>query len=333
MVASKPLIDGFGRAITYLRVSVTDRCDLRCVYCMSEHMVFRPKPDLLSFDELERLCTLFVSRGVRKLRFTGGEPLVRKGVIDLIERVSVHLRHGALDEITLTTNATQLAAHAVRLAQAGVKRVNVSLDTLDRAGFARITRRDRLPQVLEGIEAAHAAGLTVKINTVALNRDNAAELPAIAAWAHASGMDITFIETMPLGDVGGDRIDQYLSLRDVRRALERVWTLEDDSFSSGGPARYVKVHETGRRVGFITPISNVFCATCNRVRLTCTGELFLCLGRDVSIDFATLMRNGASDNDLGAALDAAVERKPLAHDFDLGLHRPAVARHMSVTGG
>jgi cyclic pyranopterin phosphate synthase len=334
MQASKPLIDGLDRRITYLRVSVTDRCDLRCTYCMNERTAFTPKADLLGFDELDRLCALFVARGVRKLRITGGEPLIRRGVLDFLRDLSRHLRTGALDELTLTTNATQLAEHAEALARCGVKRINVSLDTLDRDRFARISRRDRLPQVLDGIASAQAAGLAVKINTVALKRDNADEIPDLIRWAHARGMDLTLIETMPLGEIEEDRTDQFLSLGHVRRDLQRIWTLDDEPRTTGGPARYARIRETRGRIGFITPISNVFCATCNRVRLTCTGQLYLCLGRDAKIDLRALLRAGANDADIDAALDAGIAHKPAAHDFQIFPRaRPAVERHMSVTGG
>ncbi len=333
MPESSPLIDGYGRRITYLRVSVTDRCDLRCTYCMSERMAFARRADLLALDELDRLCSLFIRRGVRKLRLTGGEPLMRKGLPDFVGCLSRHLRSNALDEITLTTNGTQLAQHAQTLASAGVRRINVSLDTLDRGTFARITRRDRLEQVLEGIAAARAAGLKVKINTVALKDDNARDIPNMIRWAHAQGMDISLIETMPLGEIEEDRTDQYAPLSDIRKVLESRWTLIDEVFSTGGPSRYVRVQETGGRLGFITPITNAFCASCNRVRLTCTGRLYLCLGREAHVDLATLMRNGAHDNDLHAAIDCAVERKPAAHDFRIERGARALDRHMSVTGG
>lgn len=333
MAASNPLADGFGRRITYLRVSVTDRCDLRCVYCMSERMTFAPRDQLLTTDELERLCSMFIERGVKKLRFTGGEPLMRRDLADLIASLARHRTTGALDEITLTTNGTQLAGHAAALKAAGIERINVSLDTLDRDTFRRITRRDRLPQVLAGIEAAREAGMAVKINTVALRHDNCDELRDMIAWAHGLGMDMTLIETMPLGEVEQDRTDQYLPLSDVRARLAQDWTLTDELHSTGGPARYVRVQETGGRLGFIAPISQVFCASCNRVRLTCTGRLFLCLGRDASVDLASLMRRGVSDGDLGMAIDSAVHRKPEAHDFRIERSVRAVDRHMSVTGG
>ena len=333
MQAFDPLIDGFGRRITYLRVSVTDRCDLRCTYCMSERMAFAPRADLLTLEELDRLCSLFIGRGVRKLRLTGGEPLMRKGLTDLIASLSRHLRSGALDEITLTTNGTQIAQHAQKLADAGVNRINVSLDSLDRETFARIARRDRLGQVLDGIAAARKVGLKVKINTVALKRDNAHDIPNMIRWAHAQGMDMTLIETMPLGEIEEDRTDQYAPLSEIRRDLEARWTLTDEPFSTGGPSRYVRVRETGGRLGFITPITNAFCASCNRVRLTCTGRLYLCLGRDASIDLASLLRRGASDEEFDAAIDGAVARKPAAHDFRIERGHRALDRHMSVTGG
>ncbi len=335
MAASNPLIDALGRRITYLRVSVTDRCDLRCTYCMNDHMRFVPRRDLLSFGELERLCDIFVARGVRKLRLTGGEPLIRKGIGDFISSVATHLRTGALDELTLTTNGTQLARFAPLLASAGVKRINVSLDSLKRETFASIARHDCLPAVLDGIDAALDAGLQVKVNTVALKHDNADEIPDLIRWAHARGIDLTLIETMPMGEIEVDRTDQFLSLARVRRDLERLWTLDADRHCSGGPARYVRVRETGGRVGFITPITNVFCATCNRVRLTCTGKLFLCLGRDENVDLGAILRAGGDDIEIDAALDAALARKPAAHDFRIEARSqaPAVERHMSVTGG
>lgn len=330
-----PLADPFGRRITYLRLSVTDRCDLRCAYCMAERMTFLPKPELLSFEELDRLCAAFIRKGVRKIRITGGEPLVRRGIMDFIGLLSRHLRSGALEELSLTTNGTHLAEHAAALAAAGVRRVNVSLDSLDRATFARIARRDRLEQVLDGVATARVAGLQLKINTVALKRDNAHEIPDIIRWAHGHGMDMSLIETMPLGEIDEDRTAQYLSLADVRRTLERFWTLEDIDLSTGGPSRYVRVRETGGRLGFITPLSHNFCAACNRVRVTCAGKLYLCLGHDVSIDFRALMRDGADDAALERALEKALTRKPKAHDFSISDPHapPAVARHMSVTGG
>jgi cyclic pyranopterin phosphate synthase len=327
------LVDPFGRTISYLRVSVTDRCDLRCAYCMAEHMTFLPKADLLSLEELDRLCTAFIARGVRKLRLTGGEPLVRRGFVGLVQGLSRHLGAG-LDELTLTTNGTQLTAHADDLARAGVRRINVSLDTLDRARFARITRRDALPAVLDGIAAAKAAGLRIKINIVALKDDNAEEIPDLIAWAHGQGFDACLIETMPLGETGEDRTAQFLSLKAVRRELESFWTLRDLPDSTGGPARYVRVDETGGRLGFITPLTHTFCEACNRVRVTCTGTLFMCLGQEDAVDLRAPLRASADDDLLHAAIDAAVARKPKGHDFAAErLATPAVARHMSMTGG
>jgi cyclic pyranopterin phosphate synthase len=327
------LIDGFGRAVTYLRVSVTDRCDLRCLYCMSEHMTFLPKAQVLTLEELDRLASAFVALGVRKLRLTGGEPLVRKGFMDLVAGLSRHLRTGALDELTLTTNGTQLERHAADLARHGVRRINVSLDTLKPDLFRTLTRGGVLDQVVAGIDAALAAGIAVKINAVALKNDNAAELPELIQWAHARGCDITLIETMPLGEVDQDRTDQYLSLQDVRRDLSSFWTLEDIHHATGGPARYVRVAETGGRLGLITPLSNHFCDTCNRVRLTCTGTLHTCLGRDDASDLRAVIRGGASDAQLNDAIFAAIDAKPQGHDFQIAAARPAVARHMSQTGG
>jgi len=327
------LIDGFGRAVSYLRVSVTDRCDLRCVYCMAEHMTFLPKAEVLTLEELDRLASTFVGLGVRKLRLTGGEPLVRKGIMELVESLSRHLKAGALDELTLTTNGTQLAQYAERLAAAGVKRINVSLDTLKPDLFRRLTRGGDVAKVIGGIDAALAAGLQVKINAVALKRDNAAELPALIQWAHDRGCDMTLIETMPLGEIDEDRTDQFLSLRDVRRELSSYWTLTDQAYATGGPARYAKVEETGGRLGFITPLSHNFCDACNRVRLTCTGTLHTCLGRDDASDLRAVLRGGATDGELVAAIHAAIGSKPKGHDFQVDAPRPAVARHMSTTGG
>ncbi|MEZ5995607.1 MAG: GTP 3',8-cyclase MoaA [Hyphomonadaceae bacterium] len=327
------LLDPLGRRISYLRVSVTDRCDLRCTYCMSSRMRFLPKAELLSFEELDRLCAAFIRGGVRKLRLTGGEPLVRRGFMDFVRVLSRHLAAGALDELTLTTNGAHLADHASALAAAGVRRINVSLDTLDRAVFERIARRDCLEQVLEGIAAAKAAGLKVKINTVALKRDNARELPALIQWAHAQGFDITLIETMPMGEIDEDRTNQFLSLADVRQELESYWTLRDVADSTGGPSRYVRVAETSGRLGFITPLSHNFCAACNRVRLTCTGTLFMCLGQNDCVDFRAPLRAGASDDDLDKLIAAAIAQKPDAHAFKIENPAPAVERHMSVTGG
>lgn len=327
------LIDGFGRAVTYLRVSVTDRCDLRCVYCMAEHMTFLPKAEVLTLEELDRVVSAFVGLGVRKLRLTGGEPLVRKGFMGLVESLSRHLRSGALDELTLTTNGTQLAPHAAELARHGVRRINVSLDTLKPDLFRALTRGGDVAQVVAGIDAALKAGLQVKINTVALKHDNAREIPDLIRWAHARGCDLTLIETMPLGEVDQDRTDQFLSLVDVRRDLASFWTLNDISDATGGPARYVRIAETGGRLGLITPLSNHFCDTCNRVRLTCTGTLHTCLGRDDARDLRAVIRSGASDVELTEAIFAALESKPKGHDFQIAAPRPAVARHMSTTGG
>ncbi len=332
--APAPLIDGFARQVTYLRVSVTDRCDLRCVYCMAEHMVFLPKAEVLTLEELDRIASTFVALGVRKLRLTGGEPLVRKGILTLIGRLSRHLASGALDELTLTTNATQLATFAPDLARLGIRRINVSLDTLKPDLFRRITRGGDLAKVLRGIEAARAAGLALKINAVALKDDNAAEIPELIGWAHGQGMDFTLIETMPMGEIDADRTDQFLSLADVRQELESYWTLTDLPLSTGGPARYVQIAETGGRLGFITPLSHNFCEGCNRVRLTCTGTLHSCLGRDDASDLRAVIRGGADDAGLEAAIRAAVDAKPKGHDFHIERGAaPAVARHMSTTGG
>jgi len=329
----KPLIDPFGRAITYLRVSVTDRCDLRCIYCMSERMRFLPRTELLSIEELDRLCTAFIRRGVRRLRFTGGEPLVRKGFLDLLHSVRRHLGEG-LDEITVTTNGVQLAEFAAPLFAAGVRRVNVSVDSIDRETFARIARRDRLPQVLEGIEAAVATGLKVKINTVALKHDNAHEIPDLVKWAHTRGHDITLIETMPLGEIDEDRTDQFLSLTRVREDMQSYWRLTDLPDRTGGPARYVRVEDTGGRLGFITPLTHNFCEGCSRVRLTCTGRLYLCLGHETSVDLRTPLRAGGDEDAIQAAIDAAIALRPKGHDFQIErLSTPATERHMSVTGG
>jgi cyclic pyranopterin phosphate synthase len=332
---SAPLIDPFARPITYLRVSVTDRCDFRCVYCMSEHMTFLPKRDLLTLEELDRLCSAFVRLGVRKLRLTGGEPLVRRGLTTLIRSLGRHLESGALDELTLTTNGSQLAAHSAELYAAGVRRVNVSLDTLDEANFKAITRWGDLHQVLGGIEAALAAGLKIKINTVALRGVNEDEIFRIAEWAHGLGMDLSLIETMPLGDIEGDRTDQYLPLSLVRARLAQRWTLEDIPYRTGGPARYVKVAETGGRIGFITPLTHNFCESCNRVRVTCTGTLYMCLGQDDAADLRAPLRASTDDELVTQAIREAISRKPKGHDFiiDRRSAKPAVARHMSTTGG
>jgi cyclic pyranopterin phosphate synthase len=330
-----PLVDPFRRAITYLRVSVTDRCDFRCVYCMAEQMTFLPKADLLTLEELDRLCSAFIARGVLKLRLTGGEPLVRRDVMTLVRALSRHLASGALEELTLTTNGSQLARFAADLAAAGVRRINVSVDTLDPEKFRAITRRGELDQVLAGIAAAQRAGLAVKLNTVALKGVNEDEIPALTRWAHGRGMDITFIETMPLGDIDGDRTDQYLPLSLVRARLAERFTLEDTPYRTGGPARYARVKETGGRIGFITPLTHNFCESCNRVRVTCTGTLFMCLGQEDAADLRAPLRQSPSDGPLHAAIERAIARKPKGHDFviDRRTSRPAVSRHMSVTGG
>jgi cyclic pyranopterin phosphate synthase len=330
---TNPLIDQFGRRIEYLRVSVTDRCDLRCVYCMAEHMQFLPKIELLTLAELDRLVSAFIVRGVKKVRLTGGEPLVRRNLMDLVRALGRHLATGALEELTLTTNGTQLARFAEELYAAGVRRVNVSLDTLDREKFTRIARRDMLPAVLAGIEAARAAGLGVKINTVALAHDNRGEIPFLIEWAHARGYDLTLIETMPLGEIDEDRTDQFLSLATVRQELSSFWTLEDLPLKTGGPARYVRVKETGGRLGFITPLSHNFCESCNRVRVTCTGTLYQCLGQEDHIDLCAPLRASAQDDLLNAALDKAMALKPKGHDFVIERAAPAVRRYMSTTGG
>jgi len=332
--APTSLVDGFGRAVSYLRLSVTDRCDLRCVYCMAEHMVFLPKAELLTLEELDRISSTFVGLGTRKLRITGGEPLVRKGVMGLIRSLGRHLASGALEELTLTTNGTRLADFAGELADAGVKRINVSLDTLKPDLFRRLTRGGDVAKVLAGIAAAQAAGIRVKINAVALAHDNAAELPGLIDWAHGQGLDITLIETMPMGEVEADRTDQYLSLTALRRELESFWTLTDLPLSTGGPARYVRVEQTGGRLGFITPLSHNFCEACNRVRLTCTGTLHTCLGQEDAADLRAVLRAGASNAQLEAAIRAAVWAKPKGHDFHIARgDAPSVARHMSTTGG
>ena len=325
------LIDGFGRAVTYLRVSVTDRCDLRCTYCMAEKMVFLPKAEVLTLEELDQIASTFVGLGVRKLRLTGGEPLVRKGFMDLVQGLSRHLKSGALDELTLTTNGTRLAEFADQLAANGIKRINVSLDSRDPDIFRRLTRGGDVNKVIAGIDAAQAAGLKVKINAVALKDDNAAELPDMIAWAHDRGCDMTLIETMPMGEIDEDRTDQYLSLREVKDHLASFWTLTDLDFTTGGPSRYVRVAETGGRLGFITPLSHNFCELCNRVRLTCTGTLHTCLGREDASDLRAVIRSGG---DLEAAIHTAIGGKPKGHDFHIERgSAPSVSRHMSTTGG
>lgn len=329
------LIDPFGREVNYLRVSVTDRCDFRCVYCMAEDMTFLPKTEVLSLEELDRLCSAFVKRGVRKLRLTGGEPLVRKGILTLIESLGRHLDTGDLDELTLTTNGSQLRRYADDLYASGVRRLNVSVDTLDPQKFTEITRRGDLSVVLDGIKAAQDAGLKVKINAVALKGVNAHEIPQMITWAHERNMDFTLIETMPLGDIDGDRTDQYLPLSAVRGELAQYWNLTDLPDRTGGPARYVRIEETGGRLGFITPLTHNFCESCNRVRLTCTGTLFMCLGQEDAADLREPLR-ASEDNDLlFRAIDEAISRKPKGHDFiiDRRQKKPSLKRHMSVTGG
>ena len=333
--AAPALVDPFGRAISYVRVSVTDRCDFRCVYCMSEDMTFLPKPDVLSLEELDRLCAAFVRMGTRKLRVTGGEPLVRRGIMTLFRALSRHLDSGALDELTLTTNGSQLARFASELADCGVRRINVSLDTLDPDKFRAVTRWGDFDKVMAGIDAAVAAGLKIKINTVALKGFNDGEASDLLAWAHGRGFELTFIEVMPLGAVEGDRFDQFLPLTELRTALERQFTLVPSPHASGGPARYYDVAETGGRLGFITPLTHNFCESCNRVRVTCVGRLYLCLGREDSADLRAPLRRSESDEALEAAIRAAIQRKPKGHDFIVaraGSHA-STDRHMSATGG
>ncbi|WP_367714559.1 GTP 3',8-cyclase MoaA [Nitratireductor sp. GISD-1A_MAKvit] len=329
------MIDPFGRAIDYLRVSVTDRCDFRCVYCMAEDMTFLPKRDLLSLEELDRLCTVFIEKGVRRLRLTGGEPLVRKNIMHLIRQLSRHLRSGALEELTLTSNGSQLERFASELADCGVRRINISVDTLNADKFHAITRWGRLEKVMRGIEAAEAAGLKIKLNTVALKGFNEDEIPEMLRWAHGRGMDMTVIETMPMGEIDGDRTDQYLPLSLLRAQLSRQFTLTDIPYKTGGPARYVDVAETGGRLGFITPMTHNFCESCNRVRITCTGMLYMCLGQDDSADLRAALRESEGNDALSNAIDNAIARKPKGHDFviDRRTNRPSVSRHMSVTGG
>jgi cyclic pyranopterin phosphate synthase len=328
------MIDPFGRHVTYLRVSVTDRCDFRCSYCMSEHMTFLPKKDLLSLEELDRLCSAFVAKGVRKLRITGGEPLVRKNILWLFRALSRHLG-GGLDELTLTTNGSQLPKFAQELKDAGVRRINISLDTLKPDRFKAITRWGDFAQVMAGIEAAERAGLEIKLNAVALKGLNEDEFENLIRFAHGRGFDLTLIETMPMGDIDGDRTDQYLPLSIVRARLMDRFTLEDIALRTGGPARYVRVAETGGRLGFITPMTHNFCESCNRVRLTCTGTLYMCLGQNDAADLRAPLRASADNAALMAAIDEAISRKPKGHDFviDRRTRQPAVARHMSVTGG
>lgn len=332
-----PLIDPFARAITYLRVSVTDRCDFRCVYCMSENMQFLPKKELLTLEELDRMCSTFIGMGVEKLRITGGEPLVRRDIMTFFHSMSRHLDSGALKELTLTTNGSQLGRFASDLYAAGVRRINVSLDTLNEAKFARVTRWGRLPQVLKGIDAAQAAGLKIKINAVALKGFNEDELFAMTEWCAERGMDLTWIEVMPMGDLGNeDRVGQYWSLKDVRTALAERYSLIDLAERTGGPARYVQLQETGQKIGFITPLSHNFCESCNRVRLTCTGELYMCLGQEDMADLRAPLRDHPdTEEPLKQAIRTAIGLKPKGHDFDYSRQRAdgQVSRHMSHTGG
>ncbi len=330
------MIDPFGRHISYLRVSVTDRCDFRCVYCMSEDMNFLPKAEVLTLEEIDRVCSAFVRLGVRKLRLTGGEPLVRRNVMSLFRALGRHRAAGTLDELTLTTNGSQLHRFAGELWDAGVKRINVSLDTLDAAKFTAITRWGKLDTVLEGVRAAKAPGLAVKINAVALKGVNDDDFDRLIAWCGEEGHDLVLIEVMPMGDIGGPaRLEQYLPLSLVRARLQRTWTLDETDYQTGGPARYFTVRETGRRLGFITPLTHNFCEGCNRVRLTCTGTLYMCLGQEDAADLRTPLRASDSDGPLEAAIHEAIARKPKGHDFiiDRRHSRPAVKRHMSVTGG
>ena len=331
----RPMTDPFGRSISYLRVSVTDRCDLRCFYCMSEDMTFLPKADLLTLEELDRLCSAFIAKGVRKLRLTGGEPLVRRNVMSLVRSLSRHLKSGALNELTLTTNGSQLARYAGELRDAGVRRINVSMDTLDPVKFRAITRWGDLDKVLAGIEAARSAGLAVKINAVALKNMNEDEIPALMEWAHRQDMALTLIEVMPMGDIGEGRIDQYVPLSLLRAQLAKRYTLTDLADDTGGPARYVRVNETGGKLGFITPMTHNFCESCNRVRITCTGTLHTCLGHEDASDLRRPLRASADNDLLSAAIDRAIGLKPKGHDFiiDRRHNRPSVSRHMSVTGG
>lgn len=330
-----PLIDSFGRQITYLRLSVTDRCDLRCSYCMAEKMTFLPRKDLLTLEELDQLASNFIRRGVRKIRITGGEPLVRRDIMKLLERLSRHKDSGALDELTVTTNATQLDKYAHDLKRFGVERINVSLDTLDRETFKTLTRRDAIDDVMRGLDAAQEAGLKVKINAVALKGVNDREIPDLMTWAHGRSMDLTLIEVMPLGEIDGDRVDQYIPLSAVRDNLESRFTLTDIPLKTGGPARYVKVAETGGTLGFITPLTNNFCAGCNRVRVTCTGQIYACLGDDGMLDLREALRGENPEAGLNALLDMTMKTKPERHNFDISERgaKASVTRHMSVTGG
>ncbi len=330
-----PMIDPFGRAVTYLRVSVTDRCDFRCVYCMAENMTFLPKREVLSLEELDRLCSAFIGKGVKKLRLTGGEPLVRKNIMGLIRSLSRHLETGDLEELTVTTNGSQLTKLSSELVDCGVRRLNVSLDTLDADRFKAITRWGELDKVMEGIQTATDAGLKIKINMVALKGVNEHEIIPMMEWAHANGHDMTLIETMPLGEIDGDRTDQYLPLSLVRSRIGEQFSMEDIPYKTGGPARYVEIKETGGRLGFITPMTHNFCESCNRVRVTCTGQLYMCLGQDDMADLRAPLRASEGNDLLNAAIDEAIGRKPKGHDFviDRRTRQPAVSRHMSVTGG
>ena len=329
------MIDPFGRHVSYLRVSVTDRCDFRCVYCMAENMTFLPKADLFTLEELDRVCSTFIGLGVKKLRLTGGEPLVRRDVMSLFRSLGRHLQSGALEELTLTTNGSQLARFADELVDCGVRRINVSLDTLDAEKFARITRWGKFDKVMSGLDAAQSAGLEIKINMVALKEINRDEIDAMLRWCGEKGFDLTLIETMPLGEIEGDRTDQYLPLSTVRSDLQQRWTLDEIDYSTGGPARYLRVRETGRRLGLITPLTHNFCESCNRVRLTCTGLLYMCLGQDDNADLRCAVRESETNEHLVAAIEEAIGRKPKGHDFiiDRQNNRPALSRHMSVTGG
>lgn len=327
--------DAFGRTITYLRVSVTDRCDFRCTYCMAEDMSFLPRQEILSFEEMDRICSAFIRRGVTKIRLTGGEPLVRHGIIDLIEKLSRHLKTGDLKELTLTTNGSQLTKYADKLVDLGVRRINVSLDTLNSDRFTEITRFGKLDKVLAGLQAAKNAGLKVKLNTVALKGQTDQELDDLLTFVADNGFDLTFIETMPLGEIGGSRVDHYLPLTEVRDRIAQRWTLSDTDYATGGPARYVDVKETGNRIGFITPMSHGFCESCNRMRLTCKGVLYMCLGQDNNLDLREVVRASESNEPLQHAIDTALNLKPKGHEFiiDESEDGPALNRHMSVTGG
>ena len=332
---NRQLTDSFGREISYLRLSVTDRCDLRCTYCMSENMTFLPRKDLLTLEELDSLCASFISRGIRKIRLTGGEPLVRRGLMGLIKNLSRHRESGALDEITLTTNGTQLSKFAKDLKANGVERINVSLDSRNPETFLKLTRRAALDNVMRGIDAAQEAGLKVKINMVALKGTNDTEIPDLMRWAHGRGMDMTLIEVMPLGEIDEDRVDQYIPLTAVRDDLAKQFNLIDTALKTGGPARYVKVQETGGVLGMITPLTNNFCAGCNRVRVTCTGQIYTCLGHGGKLDLREAIRGDKPQEDLDRLLNLAMHQKPEKHNFDISERgaAPAVARHMSVTGG